>query len=128
MRLFDAGRVARTGADPNLIVGGAGLLDNEGAAVLPAIMPPNVVAMMSPSLIGVVGAAPAAGFGAVEPLTEEAAEGGVCMLGAAPAAGFGGVGLDTGILNCVVTLVDEHGDVWSLTFMGRISSGKQKKP
>ena len=80
LRLFDAGRTARTGADPNLIVGGAGVLDNEGAAVLPAIMPPNVVGMMSPSLIGVVGAAPAAGFGAVELLTEEAAVGGVGML------------------------------------------------
>ena len=46
------------------------------------------------------------------------------MLGAAPAAGFGGVVLDTGILDCMVTLVDEHGDVWSPTFMGRIHSGK----
>jgi len=87
------------------------VLDNEGAAVLPAIMPPNVVGMMSPSLIGVVGAAPAAGFGAVELLTEEAAVGGVGMLGAAPAAGFGGVVLDTVILDGMVTLVDEHGDV-----------------
>ena len=33
------------------------------------------------------------------------------MLGAAPAAGFDGVGLDTGILDGMVTLVDEHGDL-----------------
>ena len=79
MRLLDAGQTARTGADPNLIVGGA-----------------------------VIGEAPA---GAVEPLTEEAAVAGVSMLDAAPAAGFGGVGLDTGILDSMVTLVDEHGDV-----------------
>ena len=101
------------------------MLDDEGAAVLPASISPNDVAMMSPSLIS---AAPAADFGAVEqltapavePLTEEAAEGGVRMLGAAPAAGFGGVVLDTGILDSMVTLVDEHGDVRSPSFMGRI--------
>ena len=84
------------------------MLDNEGAAVLPAIMLPNDEAMMSPNLIC---EAPAAGFGAVELLTEEAAVGGVGMLGAAPAAGFGGVVLDTVILDGMVTLVDEHRDV-----------------
>jgi hypothetical protein len=102
LRLLDAGRTARTGADPNLIVGGAVIGEAPAGAVEPLTEEAAVAG------IGMLDAA--------------AVVGGVGMLDAAPAAVF--VVLGASGFDGMATLFDEHGDLAVPPFIGRICKGE----